>query len=69
MTEEDCWVHQAPYPCEARASGACPHLAALPEDSFQLGAEQRLEFGLQALLDGLEATIERRRSAPRRKTG
>ncbi|REF38076.1 TetR/AcrR family transcriptional regulator [Thermasporomyces composti] len=69
MTEEDFWALQAPYLSEAMADGACPHLAALPEDSFQLVPEDAFEFGLQALLDGLAATIERRKSAPRRKTG
>src|SRR5690554_3832467 len=68
ITDEEYWQAQLPVLEQAMASGRFPALAALAEDAWTAGWEETFEFGLQRLLDGLEAVIatrSRRRPAGR----
>jgi hypothetical protein len=44
----------------SRATGNYPEVAGLPEDSLAISGRDALEFGLQALLDGLESFLATR---------
>lgn len=61
LTDAEFWAAQAPFLEEAMASGRYPVMASLSGDSFGLGFDH-FEFGLQRILDGLEAIVERRGS-------
>jgi AcrR family transcriptional regulator len=62
ITDEEFWAVQAPVLTDAIATGDYPAIAQLPEDAFSIDGEEALEFGLQPLLDGLEAFIIGKRS-------
>ena len=57
ITDEEFWAVQEPVLTDAMATGDYPAIAQLPEDAFSIDGEDALEFGLQPLLDGLEAFI------------
>ena len=42
---------------KAMATGNYPEVACLPEDAFAISGREALEFGLQALLNGLESFL------------
>ncbi|MQA07830.1 MAG: TetR family transcriptional regulator [Pseudonocardiaceae bacterium] len=62
VSDEEFWKLQYPILEQAMESGRYPALAGLAEDAFDGGMEESFEFGLQRLLDGIEALIESRRS-------
>jgi len=59
VTDDEFWEMQAPLLIKAVESGAYPTLATLAEDTFSGTERESYEFGLQCLLDGLEAYITR----------
>ncbi|WP_045556056.1 TetR/AcrR family transcriptional regulator [Streptomyces sp. FxanaA7] len=71
LTDAEFWQAQAPVLEELMLSGRYPVLAGLSEDTFSSDFDH-FEFGLQRLLDGLEAFVTRRReeaATRRRATG
>ncbi|MFC9683799.1 TetR/AcrR family transcriptional regulator [Streptomyces sp. NPDC056948] len=59
LTDAEFWQAQVPVLEKAMASGRYPVMASLSEDTF--GSDfDHFEFGLQRILDGLEALVERR---------
>lgn len=61
ISDEEFWARHYPVLEKAMASGAYPAMAALSEDSFNMGWEDSFEWGLQRLLDGLAALVDSRR--------
>ncbi|ANS66025.1 tetR family transcriptional regulatory protein [Streptomyces lincolnensis] len=59
LTDTEFWEAQAPVLEKVMTSGRYPLLAALSEDSFTTEFDH-FEFGLQRILDGLEAFVARR---------
>jgi AcrR family transcriptional regulator len=57
VSDEEFWAAQGPVLTRALATGAYPEVAGLPEDAFSIGGREALEFGLRALLDGLESFL------------
>ncbi|ANW18880.1 TetR/AcrR family transcriptional regulator [Streptomyces clavuligerus] len=62
QTEEEFWAQQSPYLERAMRSGVYPLTASLSEDAFSDTGLDYFTFGLERLLDGLEALVERRRA-------
>ncbi|MYV99872.1 TetR/AcrR family transcriptional regulator C-terminal domain-containing protein [Streptomyces sp. SID3343] len=60
VSDEKFWQAQAPILATAMSSGNYPLLAALAEDAFSTDGEAAFEFGLQRMLDGLEAYVDGR---------
>ncbi|WP_426246307.1 TetR/AcrR family transcriptional regulator [Nocardioides sp. LHG3406-4] len=60
VSNEEFWKAQEPVLVAAMESGRFPHMAALGEDAFDMTGEAFFEFGLQLLLDGFGALVERR---------
>ncbi|MFF3487498.1 TetR/AcrR family transcriptional regulator [Streptomyces sp. NPDC002701] len=59
LTDTEFWAAQHPVLEQVMASGRYPVMAALSEDAF--GPEfDHFEFGLQRILDGLDALVGRR---------
>ncbi|MEU3794717.1 TetR/AcrR family transcriptional regulator [Streptomyces fructofermentans] len=59
LTDAEFWAAQAPLLGEIMASGRYPVMASLSEDAF--GADfDHFGFGLERILDGLEALVDRR---------
>lgn len=58
ISDEEFWTAHVPMLEKAMLSGAYPHVAALTEDTFAVPGEKLFEFGLDRLLDGLEAFVE-----------
>ncbi|MEU6987126.1 TetR/AcrR family transcriptional regulator [Streptomyces sp. NPDC046324] len=56
--DEEFWTGQQPFLERAMASGDYPHMAALAEDTFSRDIDH-FAFGLERLLDGLEALVSR----------
>lgn len=61
VSDEDFWTRHYPVLEKAMASGDYPALAALSEDAFSLGWDEGFEWGLQRVLDGIQALVESRR--------
>ncbi|QES42263.1 TetR family transcriptional regulator [Streptomyces venezuelae] len=61
LSEQDFWAAQAPTLERIMKSGRYPTLAGLTDDSFGPDFDH-FEFGLQRLLDGLDALVARRRA-------
>jgi AcrR family transcriptional regulator len=61
VSTEEFWLAQTPVLEKAMSTGRYPLIAALDDDAFASSPEEFFEFGLQCLLDGLEALVERRR--------
>jgi AcrR family transcriptional regulator len=59
LTDAEFWAAQAPMLEKFMASGRYPMLAGLSEDAFGRDFDH-FEFGLQRILDGLEALVARR---------
>jgi AcrR family transcriptional regulator len=59
LTDAEFWQAQAPVLEELMASGRYPLLSSLSEDAFGTDFDH-FEFGLQRILDGLEAFVARR---------
>jgi len=57
ISGEEFWAAQEPFLEGAMATGDYPEVAGLAEDAFSISGTEALEFGLGALLDGLEAFI------------
>lgn len=57
ISDEEFWKAQEPVLVKSMESGRYPTLAALDEDTFSGSYEEEFEFGLERLLDGLEAYI------------
>ncbi|MGI5195953.1 TetR/AcrR family transcriptional regulator [Streptomyces sp. CA-288835] len=62
LTDSEFWEAQAPVLEKAMTSGRYPVLASLSEDAFGYDFDH-FEFGLQRILDGLEALVARRGGA------
>lgn len=58
ITDEEFWAAQAPILEAAMATGRYPEVFALSEDAFSIEATQALEFGLTALLDGVQRFVD-----------
>lgn len=57
ISDEEFWTAHVPVLEKAMLSGAYPHVAALAEDTFAVPGEKLFLFGLERLLDGLEAFV------------
>jgi AcrR family transcriptional regulator len=62
VSDEEFWTRHYPVLGKAMASGEYPTMAALSEDTFSLGWDETFDWGLQRVLDGVEALVESRRS-------
>ncbi len=62
LSTEEFWQAQAPVLEKAMSTERYPLIATLDDDAFASSPEEFFEFGLQCLLDGFEALVERRRS-------
>ncbi|GAA2426219.1 TetR/AcrR family transcriptional regulator [Streptomyces macrosporus] len=60
ISDEEFWSAHGPMLEKAMLSGAYPHVAALAEDTFAVPGEKLFEFGLERLLDGMEAFLAER---------
>ncbi|GAA2386122.1 TetR/AcrR family transcriptional regulator [Streptomyces glaucosporus] len=60
ISDEEFWTAHGPMLEKAMLSGAYPHVAALAEDAFAVPGGKLFEFGLERLLDGLEAFLAAR---------
>ncbi|MFB6555111.1 TetR/AcrR family transcriptional regulator [Streptomyces sp. NPDC056405] len=58
LTDAEFWAAQAPFLKEVTAGGRFPMVASLSEDSFSPDFDH-FAFGLQRILDGVEAFVER----------
>ncbi|MFJ8535793.1 TetR/AcrR family transcriptional regulator [Streptomyces sp. NPDC093591] len=67
MTTADFYAAQSPFLEKVVATGRYPVLATLAEDTWG-SAFDHFEFGLQRILDGLEALVEQRRAGRRDKS-
>ncbi|TDD98941.1 TetR/AcrR family transcriptional regulator [Jiangella asiatica] len=59
ITEEEFWAVQEPVLIKMMATGKYPTFTTLDDDTFTFSFEDVLEFGLRAILDGLEAYVTR----------
>ncbi|WP_049580017.1 TetR/AcrR family transcriptional regulator [Streptomyces sp. SBT349] len=57
VTDEEFWAAQEPIMVTAMATGAYPHVFSLDEEAFGTDAEETVRFGLDLVLDGIEAFI------------
>ena len=57
VSNDDFWAAQYPVLEKAMGSGRYPTLAQLSPDAFDVGFEAVFDFGLERLLDGLEAYV------------
>lgn len=57
LSDDEFWKAQEPVLIEAMESGRYPTMAALSDDTFAASYEETFEFGLERLLNGLEAYI------------
>jgi AcrR family transcriptional regulator len=64
VSDEEFWTRHYPVLGRAMASGDYPAMAALSEDTFSVGWDETFEWGLQRVLDGIEALVESRRLCP-----
>jgi AcrR family transcriptional regulator len=60
MSDEEFWTLHYPVLEKAMVSGEYPAMAALSEDAFSLGWDETFEWGLQRVLDGIEALVDSR---------
>jgi len=60
VSNQEFWAMQEPVLIKAMASGDYPTLASLDEDAWAGPWDMTFEFGLQRLLDGIEAFIATR---------
>jgi AcrR family transcriptional regulator len=63
LSDEEFWGRQYPVLAEAMASGRYPAMAGLSEDAFGRGWDESFEWGLQRVLDGIEALVSSRTAA------
>ncbi|MGH3678984.1 MAG: TetR/AcrR family transcriptional regulator [Natronosporangium sp.] len=61
VSDEEFWAQQTPVLEQAMGTGDYPALAELAGDSFSSGWEENFEFGLQRLLEGVQALLDARR--------
>ncbi|MER5973204.1 TetR/AcrR family transcriptional regulator [Streptomyces sp. NPDC002055] len=59
VSHEEFWEGQRPFLERAMQSGQFPHMATLSEDTFSQDFDH-FGFGLERLMDGLEALVARR---------
>lgn len=60
VTHDEFWQAQDTALVAAMASGRYPHMALLSEDAFAASNEEVFEFGLQSILDGVQALLDAR---------
>jgi AcrR family transcriptional regulator len=60
VSDEEFWGRHYPVLEKAMASGDYPAMAALAEDAFNLGRDETFGWGLQRVLDGIEALVDAR---------
>ncbi|MBR7676638.1 TetR/AcrR family transcriptional regulator [Streptomyces daliensis] len=60
LSDEEFWATQEPYMIKAMETGVYPEIATLPDDTFTMTAYEAMRFGLEPLLDGFQAFIDRR---------
>jgi AcrR family transcriptional regulator len=65
LSDEEFWTRHFPVLERAMASGDYPAMAALSADAFGLSWEENFEWGLQRLLDGIEALVGSRQQHKR----
>ncbi|MEV0298499.1 TetR/AcrR family transcriptional regulator [Nocardia sp. NPDC050710] len=63
LTDAEFWQAQIPVLEQALASGRYPVMASMSQDSFDPGFDH-FGFGLERILDGLEALVTRRAAIP-----
>jgi AcrR family transcriptional regulator len=63
LSDEEFWGRQYPVLGDAMASGRYPAMAGLSEDAFNRGWDESFEWGLQRVLDGIEALVRSRTAA------
>lgn len=61
LSDEEFWNRHLPVLERVMCSGDYPAMAALREDAFSMGWDDNFEWGLQRLLDGIEALVNSRR--------
>lgn len=61
ISDEEFWTRHYPVLEKAMASGDYPAMAALSGDAFSRGRDETFDWGLQRVLDGIEALVESRR--------
>jgi AcrR family transcriptional regulator len=64
ISDEEFWGQQYPFLEKAMLSGNYPAMAALGEDTFDVGWDDSFDFGLARLLDGVAALVASRSHAP-----
>lgn len=60
VSDEEFWRQHFPVLERAMGSGDYPAMAALSEDAFGMSWDENFEWGLQRLLDGVEALVRSR---------
>lgn len=60
ISDEEFWQAQKPVLTKALGTGNYPKVASLSENAFNMRHEELFEFGLERILDGLEALIVRK---------
>lgn len=60
LSDEEFWGRQSPVLERAMCSGQYPAMAGLSEDAFGRGWDESFEWGLQRVLDGIEALVSSR---------
>ena len=69
MTEQEWRTSVGPYVRQIVHSGRYPQLARAIREAEDLDHEQRFEFGLACVLDGIASRVGRRASSPLTATG
>ncbi|RBM17764.1 TetR/AcrR family transcriptional regulator [Streptomyces sp. PT12] len=64
ITDEEFWAAQGPIMATAMNTGDYPHVFALDETAFARSTEDSIRFGLDRLLDGIEAYVAAKRDDP-----
>jgi AcrR family transcriptional regulator len=62
LSTEEFWQAQSPVLEKAMSTGRYPLIASLDADAFASSPEEFFEFGLQCLLAGIEALVNKRRA-------
>jgi AcrR family transcriptional regulator len=62
LSTDEFWQAQSPVLEKAMSTGRYPLIASLDADAFASSPEEFFEFGLQCLLAGIEALVNKRRA-------
>jgi AcrR family transcriptional regulator len=60
VSHDEFWQSQETALVAAMESGRYPHMAGLSDDVFEGSSEEHLEFGLTAILDGVQVRLDAR---------